>query len=80
MRYVRARIGEFRRDLTCRIYYADVLRVLSQSAAVIGGADFALTPLADILFPKPEDNRTEEEVIEHIRGKLRGMGVNYGRI
>ena len=74
MRYVRARIGEFRRDLTCRIYYADVLRVLSQSAAVIGGADFALTPLADILFPKPEDNRTEEEVIEHIRGKLRGMG------
>lgn len=74
MRYVRARIGEFRRDLTCRIYYADVLRVLSQSAAVIGGADFALTPLTDILFPKPEDNRTEAEVIEHIREELRGMG------
>lgn len=80
MRYVRARIGEFRRDLTCRIYYADVLRALTQTTAAIGGGDFALTPLSDILFPKPEDNRTEEEIIGHIRGKLREMGVTHERI
>ncbi len=74
MRYVRARIGEFRRDLMCRIYYADVLRVLTEAVAQIGGGDFAVTPLADLLYPKPEDSRTEEEIIEHIRGKLRGTG------
>jgi hypothetical protein len=72
MRYVRARIGEFRRDLTCRIYYADMLRVLTEAVAKIGGGDFAITPLAEILYPKPVDNRTEEEVIAHIRSKLRG--------
>lgn len=72
MRYVRARIGEFRRDLMCRIYYADVLRTLTQVTAAIGGGDFAVTPLADILYPKPVDNRTEEDVIAHIRAKLRG--------
>ncbi len=74
MRYVRARIGEFRRDLVCRIYYADVLRALTQTVAAIGGGDFAVTPLAELLYPKPEDNRTEEEIIEHIRAKLREMG------
>lgn len=74
MRYVRARIGEFRRDLMCRIYYADVLRALTGTVAAIGGGEFAVTPLADLLYPKPEDSRTEEEIIEHIRGKLRGTG------
>lgn len=73
MRYVRARIGEFRRDLTCRFYVADVLRGLTQTVAAIGGGDFAVTPLSELLYPKPEDNRTAEEVIEHIRAKLRNM-------
>lgn len=72
MRYVRARIGEYRRDLTCRIYYADVLRVLTEVTARIGGGDFAVTPLEELLDPAPEDNRTEEEIIGHIREKLRG--------
>lgn len=74
MRYVRARIGEFRRDLMCRIYYADVLRGLSQVAASLGGGEFTAVPLAELLYPKPEDSRTEEEIVEHIRGKLRGTG------
>ncbi len=82
MRYVRARIGEYRRDLTCRIYYADMLRALTQAVASIGGGDFAVTPLAELLYPKPEETRTEEEIIEHIRGKLREMGgtATDGRI
>lgn len=71
MRYLRARIGEFRRDLVCRIYYADVLRALTGTVAAIGGGEFAATPLAELLYPKPEDDRTEEDVIEHIRSKLR---------
>lgn len=74
MRYVRARCGEFRRDLMCRFYYADVLRALTQTVAAIGGGDFAVTPLAELLYPKPEDNRTAEDIIEQIRGKLRGKG------
>lgn len=56
----------------CRLYYADVLRTLTQVTAAIGGGGFAVTPLADILYPKPVDNRTEEDVIAHIRAKLRG--------
>lgn len=82
MRYVRARIGEYRRDLTCRIYYADVLRALTEVTARIGGGDFAVTPLEELLDPKPEDNRTAEEIIGHIREKLRKMGgaATDGRI
>lgn len=72
MRYVRARIGEFRRDLMCRIYYADVLKNLTEAVAQIGGGEYTITPLADLLHPKPEDSRTEDEIIEHIRAKLRG--------
>jgi hypothetical protein len=49
-----------------------MLRVLTEAVAKIGGGDFAVTPLAEILYPKPVDNRTEEDVIAHIRSKLRG--------
>ena len=76
MRYVRARIGELRRDLMCRIYSADALRALTQAVASIGGGEYAVTPLSELLWPKPEDNRTEEDVIEQIRKKLRGKGEN----
>ncbi len=76
MRYVRARIGELRRDLVCRIYYADLLRAHTQAVADIGGGDFAVTPLSELLWSKTEDNRTEEDVIEQIRKKMRGKGEN----
>lgn len=48
--------------------------MLTEVTARIGGGDFAVTPLEEILHPAPEDNRTEEEIIGHIRGKLREMG------
>ena len=64
----------------CRFYVADVLRALTQTVAAIGGGDFAVTPLSDLLYPKPEDNRTADDIIEQIRGKLRGKGEKNERI
>lgn len=57
----------------CRFYYADALRALTQTVAEIGGGDFAVTPLSDLLYPKPEDTRTADDIIEQIRGKLRKL-------
>ena len=64
----------------CRFYYADALRALTQTVAEIGGGDFAVTPLSDLLYPKPEDTRTADDIIEHIRKKLRGKGEKDERI
>lgn len=64
----------------CRFYYADVLCALTQTVAAIGGGEFAVTPLAELLHPKPEDTRTADDIIEQIRGKLRGKGEKNERI
>lgn len=64
----------------CRFYYADALRALTQTVAEIGGGDFAVTPLSDLLYPKPEDTRTADDIIEHIRKKLRGKEGKDERI
>lgn len=73
MRYVMARYRESQRELAYRFYVTDALRSISQNTANFGGGLYIQARFADIIQPKPEDDRTSEEVIEHIRGKLREL-------
>ena len=73
MRYVMARYESIQRELTYRIYVSDALKQIAENTAKFGGGGYTKIRLAEILFPKPEDNRTHEEVVEHIRGKLREL-------
>lgn len=73
MRYVMARYEINQRELAYRIYVSDALRVISENTAKFGGGGYAKVRFADIIHPKPEDKRTHEEVVEHIRRKLRAL-------
>lgn len=71
MRYVMARFEEKQRELAYRIYVTDALRSISENTAKFGGGGYMKVRFADIIMPHPEDDRTSEEIISHIREKLR---------
>ena len=66
MRYAVARYQSQQRDLAYRIYVADCLRIISENTAKIGGGSYITAKFADIINPKPADNRTGEEIAADI--------------
>ena len=66
MRYVIARYQSQRRDSAYRIYVTDCLRIISENTAKMGGGSYITAKFADIINPKPVDNRTGEEIAADI--------------
>ena len=66
MRYAMARFNQHRRDLAYRIYVTDCLRIISENTAKFGGGSYITAKFADIINPKPADNRTGEEIAADI--------------
>lgn len=73
MRYVMARFEVEQREQAYRIYVTDALRAISESAAKLGGGSYIQVRYADMFDRKPRDERTHDEIVEHIRGCLRGL-------
>ena len=74
MRYAMARFNQHQRDLAYRIYVSDCLRIISENTAKVGGGSYITAKFADIINPKPVDNRTGEEMAADII-KLAGIEV-----
>ena len=66
MRYAIARYNQHQRDLAYRIYVTDCLRIISENTAKMGGGSYITAKFADIINPKPADNRTGEETAADI--------------
>lgn len=66
MRYAMARYQSQKRDLAYRIYVSDCLRIISENTAKMGGGSYITAKLADIINPKPVDDRTGEEIAADI--------------
>lgn len=66
MRYAMARFNQHQRDLAYRIYVTDCLRIISENTAKTGGGSYITAKFADIINPKPVDNRTGEEIAADI--------------
>ena len=66
MRYAIARYQSQQRDLVYRIYVTDCLRIISENTAKMGGGSYITAKLADIINPKPVENRTGEEIAADI--------------
>ena len=74
MRYAMARFNQHQRDLAYRIYVTDCLRIISENTAKMGGGSYITAKFADIINPKPADNRSGEEIAADII-KLAGIEV-----
>ena len=66
MRYAIARYQSQQRDLAYRIYVTDCLRIISENTAKTGGGSYITAKFADIINPKPADNRAGEEIAADI--------------
>lgn len=66
MRYAMARYQSQQRDLAYRIYVTDCLRIIGENAAKMCGGAYVTAKFADIINPKPADNRTGEEIAADI--------------
>ena len=53
-------------DQAFKIYVAECLRVVTENTAKMSGGSYISANFADILNPKPVDNRTGEEIVEEI--------------
>ena len=71
MRYAIARYQSQQRDLAYRIYVTDVLRITAKYTAELCKYDLDFERFADRIYPKPVDNRTDDDIIEGIRNKLK---------
>lgn len=68
-----ARYEREQRELAYRIYVTDALRIISENTAKFGGGGYMKARFSDIIIPKAEDDRTSDEIIGNIRGKLRKL-------
>ncbi len=68
MRYVMAKIKEDDEAMAYRIYVTDHLRALSQGFGVQSERYYT------VIHPKPVDNRTSEDIISHMKHKLKSIG------
>lgn len=62
LRYVIARLDEENREMAYRIYVTDSLRYIPQNKYTTVG-------FYDMLYPKPVDNRSAEEIADDIAAK-----------
>lgn len=42
---------------------SDCLRIISESAAKVGGGQYVKARLFDVIFQKPKDSRTGEQIV-----------------
>lgn len=48
----------------------DTLRLIGENTAKYGGGSYLKKRWFDIINPKPEETRTADEIIEHMKKKL----------
>ena len=56
-----------------KIYYAECLRIISENTAKFGGGSYIQAKLADMLDPKPVDDRSADDIISGIKDKIEQM-------
>lgn len=59
-----------------RLYVADGVRMISENTAKFAGGQYMKARWADILDPKPIEERTPEQVVGHVLGRLKEVSEN----
>lgn len=53
------------------MYVTDALRVIGENTAKYAGGSYLKARWADIINPPKEDTRTADEIIEHMKKRLK---------
>ena len=66
-------IASFQREqeeTAYKVYISDTLKLIAENTAKVSQGNYINVRYYDLINPKPVDNRTEEEIIDHIKNKL----------
>lgn len=53
-----------------RAYVTDSLKAIAENTARYAGGGYIKARYVDIIHPKPQETRTADEIIGHMKGKL----------
>ena len=56
-----------------RMYLATCAQMAAENTAKLGGGRYMAMSYSELIHPKPVDNRTGEEIIEHMKAVLGGI-------
>lgn len=76
-RYVVSKANDKAKETAYRVYVTDTLKMMLENTATVvsqsgGSGKFIEARYFDVINPKPKDERTEEEIINHIKIGVRG--------
>lgn len=57
------------------MYVTDALRVIGENTAKYAGGSYLKARWADIINPPKEDTRTADEIIEHMKKRLKEVST-----
>lgn len=73
MRYIAARAEAAAKEEAYRIYVTQSLKLIAENTAKQVGGGYIKASYADLIHPKPEETRTADEIIAHMKEKLASM-------
>lgn len=56
------------------MYITDVMRLTLDAVARLGNGNVNIPRYADIIKPPKEEKRTPDEIIDHMKAKIRALG------
>lgn len=62
------------KEMACTFYIAEALRIISDNTAKLVSGSYMNIKLMDLILDQPEETRTPDEVIEHMKGALSALG------
>lgn len=74
---LREKLRQMDEEEAWRIYCAKCLRMITENTANASGGTFMAQEFADILHPKPQDNRGVDEIAEDVLARA-GISVKTG--
>jgi hypothetical protein len=65
-----ALINQAAKEQAYRIYLTDALKIIGENTAKYAGGTYMRARYLDIEHPRPEENRTPEEIIAYMKNKI----------
>lgn len=66
LRYAVTRLKIQQRDMAYRFYVTECLRIITENTTRSSGGSFMQAKFSDLINPKPQDDRTGEEIAADI--------------
>lgn len=69
-------LSQFNKEKSYQLYITECLRMITENTARFGGGSYMQLKYSELIEPKPQDNRTADEIIQGIKTKVNNLNKN----